>query len=449
MFILRNWPISERLAWLYVVACAASIFYLQTRGSVAFFISDEISWWRLIDNAYHGKLALRDWIAPHNNHPVWTAHALVWLVVYFDLPWNVPHYLYTVASVFLVGLIARQASLAGVFGWRLALIIVAASAALMSGKHFENLYWSIQSSFIFAVIATVWAFGHLQCFAVKGTYRHVVGALIAAFIALVSLGAGAVTWVLTLLGLWLIKPTKINALLALALVGLGAGLLKYTQQFSDYITPSAPIASFAAMFEYFLLTLANGFWLSEHATSKSFLAAVCGAIVLIVSLFVLWRQWPNLKRSYANPLAGRNYVVIGMIAFSLGCLMLITVSRTAFGQPNASRYTIFVVPLMIAVIWHLLFVERSKIAQGLGVLFSLALVIVNVVQFRIEQPISVYRFSNIEKEWARFCAGEKDFSPPISTHNIDGMEKMQTVFCTRKPNLPERGWRLVPAFKAQ
>jgi hypothetical protein len=426
------------LAVCYALACLASVLHLQSIASVPFPFEDEIAWWRTIWAAHNGEFSLREIISPHNQHPIWTVRFAAWLTIYLGLPWNTLHYLYTALSVVTLGFTAWIVNRSGVNGWRLALVIVAASSLLLSAKQWNNLYWGIQVSFIACVLFAMVAFVAADRL-VTGPFKTtglMAGALTAGFLSLVSLGAGAVAWGVLLCALWFVRPTVPRAVFCAALLVAGALLVWFTQRYADYFTPPNPRADVATMGKYFLISVANSVWhvMAETITFRR--GQLVGTLILGLALMVGWWSLADAaqaRKSSTGASSTGALTRVCLIAFSLCTLALITVSRTGFGEWTSPRYPILLVPMWLAVVWGLVAPTQQyrHVKHALALAVTSGLVVMNIVNYSVELPIAPYRHENMHKAWTKYCAGDPLAYPQFTDRgfNLPGQPKMQQVFC--------------------
>jgi hypothetical protein len=440
------------LAWIYVGLCTLSILWLQMRGSVPFIQTDELSWWKLLWSAYEGHFRSKEIFAAHNSHPIWTTKLIAWVQMRTGIPWNASHYLYTAMSLAMVFYIAHMAKIRGLAGPRLAVLIVVAASLLLTAKHNENLYWMIQIAFCITIFASLIAFDFADRYYRAPTRSSAFIAGLAAFVALVSLGSGLITWALTLAVLALAKPNKKRLLVIGILFFLGAALYPYSARLEPIVYARPPVAPVLDMAAYWLSLMANSVWIIDTRTTTT-AARFVGALITLGVFVAVLRHWHNEppQRGYvghATQTAQRSPLVLCLILFTLACVALITYSRAVINQPDASRYAILLVPMLLGVFWHALSFDRSRYSARLAAVGAVALVAMTAWHFKIEWTISVYRYEYYNRAWAKLCSGERNYYPgAMNPYQDEGFDKLRIMSCQPRPDRPAPQWKMVPEPK--
>lgn len=408
------------------IVCFILLGLLLWRGAYPTPFKNEFYFVSLYNDALKGVLSFDELFRPHNGHIYVLLKLLLWVVVYFRIDLRVLMYAQSIMISLTAGLIAyvvyrdRESRLGLVTA-----IIVA--LAVCSARQYENLYWAMQISYAAMMFFTVVAFVFTERFARNNNLGSAGIAMVLAFLAMLSVGAGIVSFVLVAIAIYMTSGSN-RRTKAISVVGTIVGLLVFilpqvsTLENIKNAQSDTTLLSVGNIAVYLLAFFANTIF-SFSVRGDDLMSLALGILLLTVTLWLLIR----LRHDWRN-----NLLPFLLVAFALATAILISVARLKNGiwQPNAPRYYPLALPLLIGAMLLLFRVGRLMFFDRVifGV-FLISMLTSSVYAYLVEWKTTPYRLRSLSMAHISLCSGQTvglAFDGDIEQTNLDIMRR---AFC--------------------
>jgi hypothetical protein len=411
---LQNKSVSEikRFAfWVFLLGMGMFLAILVNRAAVDVPFQDELAFESIYSALANRTLpSFSGLLSAHNGHPYFLLKIIAAATLMIGMPWSALMYAQIPLLLIASGIATRKSSIHSKCGILAMLAIV---LVLVSPRQWENLYWAMQISVALALVVGLGAF---YCVNLYGNERKLGWLMLGLFLALISClntGMGFAAFLITILVLFILRPSRFHLVFITITLFVGTGLYVAAAMFAEHGGVGKGFPSPALFVKHALLMLANA--VAFYDPNNKFIGLAIGSAVMCLLL-------------YCGRLAIRNYTdsvfEICCLLWGLGLVVIVTHSRVTMGiwQPDAPRYVPLVAPLIVGF---------SLVLQRLGKRWILVLLVAGLTLGYIQSAISEwkitpYRKDHMDRSLQNLCNGVID-RPDLAT--LSQVKDIQKVFC--------------------
>jgi hypothetical protein len=400
----------SQLALRLLIACLFSIplVWLVYKIGVNAPFQDELTFNNLYSEILSdGMLDLRELISSHNGHPLLIPKFLIGLTLRLGLPWV--WLMYAQIALLSIAYLFAAARLGEIKNISDAVALFSLAFAIFSARQWENLYWAMQIAFPLYLALSFGAFFYVQRYASSRNVADLCVALLLAFCATTSHGAGIFTLILTCAAVLLIRHSARDIILSAVFVASGVAYFVCAQSASTSSGVGGGIPNFPELIHHAIQMLALT-WFDfgkQKVTAEIF--AIFFALVLVLAFARVLRSRPLYTFEFLS-------ILIGLIV-----VLGVSFARVSAGifQPDASRYVSLVIPISVGSI--LIFHKFNW--RFLSIISLLILILSYSLSYSRELKLSAIRRHNMEEAKAALCTEGKVH--PV--HNIGSVVPLATI----------------------
>jgi hypothetical protein len=290
-------------------------------------------------------------------------------------------------------------------------------AIFLTARQGGNLFWAMQLAFPMYLFFSVLAFTAVDVYRLSRSSASFVVALVAALLASVSNGAGLFALVLTVCGLFCLKPSHSHLRLLWPTLALAVGLFGASQWLSTTPHLVAPEFSITQAISHEAAMIVHAF---TYAAPTPLLAAgsATAAIGLVLMCLYLAARDP---RAFLFPIL--------LILLSLAITLATTYARIKMGvyQPDAGRYIPLVAPMAAGCV---VILYRSPGHRLLLNLLIGVLVVTWGYALHDDWTLNPHRRAYVLQQKEQLCLnGMLPETAHISQTDTAAIKDIQTLFC--------------------
>lgn len=382
---------------------------LISRVAVSVPFQDELHFSHIYASVASDKfIAIHDLIAAHDGHPYLILKLLMMLTLSNGLPWT--WLMYAQVPILMITFMITVKLLDN-SGWSYWVAMLAIALAIITPRQWENLYWGMQIAFSLSLLLGLSAFYCLQRYAENRYSSWLFGALAIGLLASVTAAQGFLAFLITLLGLITVRPSR-KHFMALFLCGLGGiALFVASEILAVHAGTGKHMPEAISFGRHVARMFANAIaYYGRHIEIGVLVGASVAALAACCS-------WIALKRY-------RQFMFeLACIAWGVGLILVVSYARLSAGinQPDAPRYVPLVMPILIGNILVLARTRKHVVLAGI-----MAVVLLGYFQSALsEWRITPYRKANLSVLLHHVCSAEPGYEQ-LSSSNL---HDIQQLFC--------------------